>query len=166
MDYSKLLKDLRRKSGLTQTEFGNKLGLSLTTIQKYEAGDRNPTETLKKLISYVFAEYIEPEKDGIESFPGRSVLTGNNGEQIFATEAKADYNYTKGKLLDTQKEKNFLQEKVNLLQEKISWQEQTLKDKMSIIEGKDLIIENKDRLIERLEQELNEIKGNGRKTAS
>lgn len=57
------IKDLRKKTGLTQTEFGNILGVGLQTIQKYEYGEREPTPTILKLINFVFADYIEEPKN-------------------------------------------------------------------------------------------------------
>lgn len=51
MDQS--LKELRAKTGLSQTEFGKRLGgIPLRTIQNWESGERTPPEWTLKLIAY------------------------------------------------------------------------------------------------------------------
>lgn len=50
MDIGKELKELRKKSGLTQSELANKCGLSKNAIWNYENNKRNPTlNTLNKI---------------------------------------------------------------------------------------------------------------------
>lgn len=51
---------LRAKTGLTQKEFGEKLGVKSGTIAKYEKGG-TPPPTLLKLIRYEFSEHLEGE---------------------------------------------------------------------------------------------------------
>ncbi len=48
------IKDLREKSGMTQTELANKLGLSKSVISAYEKGIRNPSYNVVPLIAKVF----------------------------------------------------------------------------------------------------------------
>lgn len=47
------IKELRAKTGLSQTEFGKRLGgIPLRTIQNWESGDRTPPEWTLELITY------------------------------------------------------------------------------------------------------------------
>ncbi|WP_162984962.1 helix-turn-helix domain-containing protein [Mesonia aquimarina] len=61
MNYSDLFKEIRHKAKLKQTEFGEKLGVGVGTIQKIEGGEREPSNTIKKLFPYVFGEYLGEE---------------------------------------------------------------------------------------------------------
>lgn len=48
-----MLKDLRKALGITQTEFGQKLGgVPLRTIQNWEAGTHMPQDWVMELIMY------------------------------------------------------------------------------------------------------------------
>ena len=46
MKINEKIKELRTKNKLTQKEFANKTGLSISTIQKYEYGDLTPSESV------------------------------------------------------------------------------------------------------------------------
>ena len=48
------LRDLRKKLGLNQVEFGEKIGIGGTAISKIEKGDRGLTETLLRAICREF----------------------------------------------------------------------------------------------------------------
>ena len=48
------IKDLREKSGMTQTELANKIGVSKSVISAYEKGIRNPSYKVVPLIAKVF----------------------------------------------------------------------------------------------------------------
>ena len=49
----KTLKELRAKTGLTQSEFGKRLGgIPLRTIQNWESGERTPPAWTLELIVY------------------------------------------------------------------------------------------------------------------
>lgn len=50
MNYAKLTKRLREKLILTQTEFAEQLGVSFTTICRWENGTHEPTMKLKRTI--------------------------------------------------------------------------------------------------------------------
>lgn len=52
--FSNVLKSLRKKAGYSQTELGNLLNLSKSTISMYEHGERTPDHTTMKLISELF----------------------------------------------------------------------------------------------------------------
>lgn len=44
------IKEVRKALNMTQTEFGNKVGLTAAAISRIEAGDRDPSEAVVKLI--------------------------------------------------------------------------------------------------------------------
>ena len=48
------IKDLREKSGLTQTELANKIGVSKSVISAYEKGIRNPSFKVLPLLAKTF----------------------------------------------------------------------------------------------------------------
>ena len=58
------VKDLRVLTGLTQKEFGERLGLTSQSITKYESG-ANVSETVKRLIRYEFSRFL-PEEEQLE----------------------------------------------------------------------------------------------------
>lgn len=64
------LKLLRETLGLTQTDFGNKLGLARNTIANYEGGLREPNDAILKLICKTFNVdyYWLSEGAGIDMF--------------------------------------------------------------------------------------------------
>ena len=57
------IKELRKKTNLSQKAFGEDLGLSPQSILNYEAGSNVP-ESINKLIRYVFAKYL-PEEEAL-----------------------------------------------------------------------------------------------------
>ncbi len=50
IDYQKAVKDLRDKLIMTQAEFANMLGVSFTSINRWENGQNRPTTTARKQI--------------------------------------------------------------------------------------------------------------------
>ena len=50
MDYAKIIKTLREELILSQTEFSNLLGISYTTVSRWEQGKNIPTIKLKRKI--------------------------------------------------------------------------------------------------------------------
>lgn len=61
---NKTIKELRAKTGLSQTEFGKRLGgIPLRTIQNWESGDRTPPEWAMELIAFR-VEHDENLKNG------------------------------------------------------------------------------------------------------
>lgn len=68
------IKELRSETGLSQKEFGLRLGLTSQSITKFEAGGKL-TDTVKKLICYEFAEFLpEEERSFSKSTYGENVL--------------------------------------------------------------------------------------------
>lgn len=49
------IKEIRQKYGLSQQEFGSRLGVTHAHISKIESGKENPSETLLRLIRYEFS---------------------------------------------------------------------------------------------------------------
>ncbi|MDD3363008.1 MAG: helix-turn-helix domain-containing protein [Hespellia sp.] len=71
-DFQNVFKRLRLKSGLTQQEMANKLGLSRSTIGMYENGDREPNfEVLETIADFfnVDMNYLIGKKDTTEIIP-------------------------------------------------------------------------------------------------
>ena len=56
MDYAKLIKTIREKLFLTQTEFAEMLGVSLTTVCRWENKVFEPTMKAKKKIAQICYE--------------------------------------------------------------------------------------------------------------
>ena len=50
MNYAKIIKKLREKLILTQTEFAEILGVSFTTVSRWEKGIHEPTMKVKRKI--------------------------------------------------------------------------------------------------------------------
>ena len=59
MDYSRDLKKLREKMFLTQTEFGNLLGVSFETVNRWENGKHVPTMRAKRKINKLAEKYSD-----------------------------------------------------------------------------------------------------------
>jgi putative transcriptional regulator len=62
MDYSKLIRSLRERMLLTQTEFAEKLGVSFGSVNRWENGKHEPTMRVKRQLKKFFIKYrIEEE---------------------------------------------------------------------------------------------------------
>lgn len=57
MDYSKLIKSLREKMLLTQTEFAEKLGVSFGSVNRWENGKHEPAMKVKRKLMKLFQKY-------------------------------------------------------------------------------------------------------------
>lgn len=64
MDYSKLIKFIREKLFLSQTDLANLLDVSFSSISRWEAGTFEPTIKAKKKIS----ELCKKENINLEGF--------------------------------------------------------------------------------------------------
>ncbi len=62
MNWSKIIKDLRNKMLLSQTELANLLGVSFASINRWENGHNEPTIKIKRKIK----ELCEREKINID----------------------------------------------------------------------------------------------------
>ena len=57
MDYSNLIKELRNKMLLTQTEFADLLGVSFGSVNRWENGKNEPTIKAKRKLKVLCLEY-------------------------------------------------------------------------------------------------------------
>ncbi len=57
MDYKAMIKTLRNKMFLTQTEFAKELGVSLASVARWETGENEPTMKVKKKLNDLFIRY-------------------------------------------------------------------------------------------------------------
>jgi DNA-binding transcriptional regulator YiaG len=57
MKYSELIKELRNKLLLTQTEFATLLGVSYETVNRWENGKNEPTMKCRRALAVLFKEY-------------------------------------------------------------------------------------------------------------
>lgn len=54
MNYKEMIKKLRKKMLLTQTEFAELLGVSLASVARWELGENEPTMKVKRKLKEIF----------------------------------------------------------------------------------------------------------------
>ena len=57
MDYKGMIKKLRNKMFLTQSEFAKELGVSIASVARWETGENEPTMKVKKKLNDLFIKY-------------------------------------------------------------------------------------------------------------
>mgnify|MGYP002767048071 FL=1 len=57
MDYKVMVKKLRNKMFLTQSEFAKELGVSIASVARWETGENDPTMKVKKKLNDLFIKY-------------------------------------------------------------------------------------------------------------
>lgn len=57
MDYKVMIKKLRNKMFLTQSEFAKKLGVSIASVARWETGENEPTMKVKRKLAPLFKKY-------------------------------------------------------------------------------------------------------------
>lgn len=57
MDYKVMIKRLRNKMFLTQSEFAKELGVSIASVARWETGENEPTMKVKKKLNDLFIKY-------------------------------------------------------------------------------------------------------------
>jgi len=57
MDYKVMIKKLRNKMFLTQTEFAKEIGVSIASVARWETGENEPTMKVKKKLNALFIKY-------------------------------------------------------------------------------------------------------------
>ena len=57
MEYSKIIKELRLKMLLTQTEFAHYLGVSFESVNRWENGKNEPTMKIKRKLAELINNY-------------------------------------------------------------------------------------------------------------
>ena len=53
MNIAERIKDLRKKTGLSQSKFSAKLGIPVRTLQQWEQGISAPPEYLVRMMAYI-----------------------------------------------------------------------------------------------------------------
>ena len=64
MDISDRIKELRKKTGLSQSKFAAKFGIPVRTLQQWEQGKSAPPEYLVRMMAYIM---LLEEKNGINT---------------------------------------------------------------------------------------------------
>ncbi len=63
MDYKVMVKQLRNKMFLTQSEFAKELGVSIASVARWETGENDPTMKVKRKLNDLFIKYsVEMEE--------------------------------------------------------------------------------------------------------
>lgn len=57
MNYKIMIKTLRNKMFLTQSEFAKELGVSIASVARWETGENEPTMKVKKKLNDLFIKY-------------------------------------------------------------------------------------------------------------
>ena len=52
-----MIKKLRNKMFLTQTEFAKEIGVSIASVARWETGENEPTMKMKKKLNDLFIKY-------------------------------------------------------------------------------------------------------------
>lgn len=63
MDYKVMIKKLRNKMLLTQSEFAKELGVFIASVTKWETGENEPTMKVKRKLAPLFEKYIIEVED-------------------------------------------------------------------------------------------------------
>ena len=63
MDYKIMIKALRNKMLLTQSEFAKMLGVSLASVARWELGENEPTMKVKRKLKELFIKYKMVEEE-------------------------------------------------------------------------------------------------------
>ena len=62
MDYKVMIKKLRNKMFLTQSEFAKELGVSIASVARWETGENEPTMKMKRKLNDLFVMYSIKEE--------------------------------------------------------------------------------------------------------
>ena len=62
MDYKVMVKKLRNKMLLTQSEFAKELGVSIASVARWETGENEPTMKMKRKLNDLFVMYSIKEE--------------------------------------------------------------------------------------------------------
>ena len=64
MNYKTIIKKLRNKMLLTQSEFAKELGVSIASVARWETGENEPTMKVKRKLQALFEKYnLEVEEE-------------------------------------------------------------------------------------------------------
>ena len=70
MDISEKIKELRKKTGLSQSKFSAKFGIPVRTLQQWEQGISAPPEYLIRMMAYIMQLEENGQKQDEESIRG------------------------------------------------------------------------------------------------
>lgn len=73
MDISKLVTEMRKKSGLSQYNFGFQYGLGPHAIARYERGERMPRADIFMRMLVDYAPYVLAAQSATSLLPGRAL---------------------------------------------------------------------------------------------
>ena len=62
MNYKIMIKTLRNKMFLTQSEFAKELGVSIASVARWETGENEPTMKMKRKLNDLFVMYSIKEE--------------------------------------------------------------------------------------------------------
>ncbi len=82
MDISEKIKELRKKTGLSQSKFSAKFGIPVRTLQQWEQGISAPPEYLVGMMSYIMALEENGQTRVEELTEGKPVITNKNAAQL------------------------------------------------------------------------------------
>ena len=68
MNISDKIKELRKKTGLSQSKFSAKFGIPVRTLQQWEQGISSPPEYLIRMMAYIML--LEEKRDNEEKMTG------------------------------------------------------------------------------------------------
>ncbi|MBQ6774447.1 MAG: helix-turn-helix transcriptional regulator [Synergistaceae bacterium] len=81
MGVSANIRQLRKKAGLTQIELADKIGVSIATLRRWEAGETSPTGTrIIELANLLNASPDDIVRENDSSRSSRSVISYPNSE--------------------------------------------------------------------------------------
>ena len=123
------IKELRARTGLSQKDFGSRLGLTSQSITKFEAGG-NITASIQKLIRYEFAEYLPEEERLLKS--GLSEGTFESEEINILKKENEFLKQQVSKVKDQEDYITVLKENIVLLKEQV----QHYKDQLNITDDR------------------------------
>ncbi len=123
------IKELRSRTGLSQKDFGSRLGLTSQSITKFEAGG-NLTDSIRKLIRYEFAEYL-PEEERLLK-PSLSEGTFESEEINILKKENEFLKQQVSKVKDQEDYITVLKENIVLLKEQV----QHYKDQLNIADNR------------------------------
>ena len=71
MDISEKIKELRKKTGLSQSKFSAKFGIPVRTLQQWEQGISAPPEYLVRMMAYIMLLEENGQKQDEEPIRGK-----------------------------------------------------------------------------------------------
>ena len=71
MDISEKIKELRKKTGLSQSKFSAKFGIPVRTLQQWEQGISAPPEYLVRMMAYIMQLEENGQKQDEEPIRGK-----------------------------------------------------------------------------------------------